>query len=152
MFIYLYKVSVSCVKLHSQVGDWISSIPWHWRGLEPSPLMFSLRVPSWLSEQDFLPIWQGYFGRGLLHGGMPGVLTVSVFRLKVSPQKLMLRLVPLFHAPHSYKHAISRPKRGGVEVIMASHIFWTSLVWSVPLPPEQWHWPPHTPNPSTLHF
>ena len=52
---------------------------------------------------------------------------------------------PQFHVPQSYELAISRLNRGGVEVIIASCIFWASPVWSVPPPPEHWHVGFHTP-------
>ena len=60
---------------------------------------------------------------GVPGGGMPGIFMASVFRMKRSPQKLMHGLAPPFHTCQSYELAISRTKRGGVKVIMASHIF-----------------------------
>ena len=71
---------------------------------------------------------------------------------KIGTPKLMHGLAPPFHSPQNYELATSKLKKGGVEVIMAHHIFWASCVWSVPLPPEHWCWLPHTPNPSTLNF
>ena len=64
-------------------------------------------------------------------------------------QKLMCGLALQFHAPQSYELAISRMKRGEIEFIIAGHILQASLVWSVPLPQEWWHWCLHTPGPST---
>ena len=67
-------------------------------------------------------------------------------------QKLMHGPVPPISHPQGYELAISSIKRGGVKVIMASHIFQASLVWSIPLLPECWHWHPHTPSPSRSIF
>ena len=53
---------------------------------------------------------------------MPGVSLASVLRMEESPQRLMHRLVLLFH-PSNYELAISRLKRSEVVVIMASCIF-----------------------------
>ena len=55
--------------------------------------------------------------------------------------------------PPCFKLANSRTKRGGIEEIAISHIFLTSLVWSIPPPPECWCWCPHIPFPlhQTFH-
>ena len=43
-------------------------------------------------------------------------------------------------------------KRGGIEDVMASHIYWASPMWSVLPLPEHWCWLLHTPNPSISNF
>ena len=53
--------------------------------------------------------------------------------------KINLQASASISCPH-FKLAVSRMKRGGIEEIMISHIFLISSVWSVPLPPEWWHW------------
>ena len=55
--------------------------------------------------------------------------------------------------PH-FKLAVSRMKRGGIKGIVVIHIFLTSSVWSVPPPPEHWHWCLHSPFPlyQTFHL
>ena len=70
---------------------------------------------------------------------MPGVFSASVFRMEWSSKRLMHRLVCLFCTPH-FKFAVSRMNRGGIEEMAIGHIFLTSSVWSVPLPPECQHW------------
>ena len=148
-FTHLYKVFVSCVKLCSHMGDSNSPAHLHWRRwLGPAPLLI-------FSECSKLAFRAG-FGSGKWYG----VLCVRDTRNShgisfqdgnVTP-KLMHGLAPLFHAPQSYELAISRTKRGGVEVIMASCIFQTLPVWSVVLLPECWHWLPHTPSHSTSNL
>ena len=54
-----------------------------------------------------------------------------------------------FHTPPFQAY---RMKGGGIEEIMISHIFLTSSVWSVPPPPECWHWCPHIPFPPHWTF
>ena len=80
---------------------------------------------------------------------MPGVFSASAFRMEWSSQRSMCRLVYLFHTPY-FELAISRMKRGGIEEIAISCIFLTWLVWSVPPPPEHWHWCLQIPIP--LHW
>ena len=52
----------------------------------------------------------------------------------------------------SYELAISRTKRGEVEITIVSHILQVSPVLSVPLPQKCKCWCPHTPGPPSSNF
>ena len=79
----------------------------HRAGLYPSGRVTTVQVP--------------------LHRDARSSLGISVEDEAVT-QKLMHGLALQFHTPHSYKLAISRTKRAGVEFIVAGHILQASLV------------------------
>ena len=80
--------------------------------------------------------------QGPLHGDARSSHSISV-KDKMVAQKSMHSLVLPFHITQSYKLAISRMKRGGIEFIVAGCILQASTVWSIPQLLECWLWLPH---------
>ena len=94
-------------------GGWLKSVP--------SKRVLT-RVPSKFVEQNFLPIWQGNNGMGSFTWGMPRVYGICSKDELVTPKTNAWASTPIPH-PWCCELAISRMKRGGVEVIMPSCIF-----------------------------
>ena len=149
-FIHWCRICFSCQVLLTLCGFNSLTLS-HWWGW-PKPVISQnifTRVPSQFVEQDFLPIWQGNNGVRSLVWGMLRVLWHLYSGWNGHSKNWYMGQHTCF-SPPCCELSISRMKRGGVEVIMASHIFKPSLVWSVVLPLECWHWLLHTPYP--LHW
>ena len=120
MFIHLYKVLFQVL---SFIHGWVIQIAQNLYTGEEGWGQSFLQVFTESSKLAFRAGFSRENGIGSLMWGMPGMFMASAFRMKRSPQKSMHRLVPLFHTPQSCELAISRTKRSGVKVIVASHIF-----------------------------
>ena len=152
MFIHLYKVLFCVLSFtHRQVI-------WTAQHLYTEGVAGTI-VPQVFTESSKLAIRAGFFysfnratSVGIPCVGDTRSLNNISIQDKIVTLKIDAQASTLISCPQSYKLAISRPKRGGVEVIVTSHIPWASPMWSIPPLPEDHCWLPHNSNPSTLNF
>ena len=81
---------------------------------------------------------------------MPGIFLGICVQDRMTIPKIDAWASASVSYPLCFELAISGTKGDGFEEIVISHIFQTSSVWWVPLPPECQHWCPHIPFP--LHW